>query len=249
MANLTGKELAKFAKSKLGTPYVYGAKGRDGKFTQIRLNSLARSYPSVFTSSYLNKIKKKGLVGKVCCDCSGLIDWYTHKGLGSYQLYSTAYARIPISNWKKFAVGTVVWKQGHVGVYIGNGKVVEEKGIDYGCIESDITDTSWKYGLTFSYIDYDIGDSDKIESSEITYKGKNPYKNNKPTRTLKKGCKGDDIKWLQWELNQAGFNLTIDGIFGTNTLNAVKKFKKSAKISPVSGAVGGRMVKALVNDK
>ena len=30
---LTGKGLADFAISKIGTPYVYGAKGADGKLT------------------------------------------------------------------------------------------------------------------------------------------------------------------------------------------------------------------------
>ena len=137
MANLTGVGLANFAKSKKGTPYIYGCKGADGKVTQAKVNSLARTYPSVFTSSYLYKIKRKGLVGKVCCDCSGLISWYTKKLLGSAQLYSQAKARLPISQWKKFAVGTVMWKQGHVGVYLGDGLVAEAKGIDYGTIISN----------------------------------------------------------------------------------------------------------------
>ena len=129
MANLTGTGMATFTKAKKGTPYVYGAKGADGVFTQTRLNTLAKMYPSMFTTSYLNKIKRKKLVGKVCTDCSGLISWYTGKVLGSSQLYSQAYARLPISKWQQFAVGTVVWKSGHVGVYLGNGKVVEAKGI------------------------------------------------------------------------------------------------------------------------
>ena len=114
-----------------------------------------------------NKIKAKKLVGKVCTDCSGLISWYTGRVLGSSQLYSQAYARLPISKWKQFAVGTVVWKSGHVGVYLGDGKVVEAKGIDYGTIISDINDTKWKYGLTFSWIDYDIKES--ISSDEISF--------------------------------------------------------------------------------
>ena len=58
MAKLTGRGLATFAKSKVGTPYVYGAKGADGKLTLARLNSLKKSYPDMFTTSYYNKAKK-----------------------------------------------------------------------------------------------------------------------------------------------------------------------------------------------
>jgi hypothetical protein len=87
MNKLTGQGLADFAISKLGTPYVYGAKGANGKFTQSQLSSLSKAYPSMFTNTYITKAKR--LIGKICCDCSGLISWYTGKELGSYQLYSS----------------------------------------------------------------------------------------------------------------------------------------------------------------
>ena len=244
MAVLTGEGLASFSKSKVGTPYVYGAKGADGKLTQTRVNWLAKNYPSVFTSKYLKKIKDRKYVGKICCDCSGLISWYTGKVYGSAQLYSKAYTRMPISQWKKFAVGTVLWKSGHVGVYIGDGLVVEEKGIDYGCVISKIGDTKWSYGLTFSWINYDI--AEKVDSDKITYKGTNPY--SVPKVSLKKGSKGEAVKWLQWELVEAGYKITIDGSFGTNTLNALKKFQKSAKIT-VDGICGPKTRAALIEDK
>ncbi len=46
-----------------------------------------------------------------------------------------------------------------------------------------------------------------------------------PTRTLKKGMTGDDVRWLQAALNRLGYPLTIDGNFGTNTYNAVLAFQ------------------------
>ena len=131
MATLTGNGLANFAKGKKGTPYIYGCKGADGAVTQKRVNMLASMYPSVFTAKYLNKIKTRKYIGKVCTDCSGLISWYTGKVYGSSQLYSKAYARLPMSRVNDFAVGTVLWKKGHVGVYLGDGLVAEAKGIDY----------------------------------------------------------------------------------------------------------------------
>ena len=104
--------------------------------TQAFYEYLKNAYKAVFTYSYQTKIRQKKLIGKVCCDCSGLISWYTNHVLGSSQLYAQAYTRLPIAKIKDFAVGTVLWKQGHVGVYIGieNGvpMCVEEKAIDYG---------------------------------------------------------------------------------------------------------------------
>ncbi|WP_242987881.1 peptidoglycan-binding protein [Anaerofustis stercorihominis] len=55
--------------------------------------------------------------------------------------------------------------------------------------------------------------------------------------TLKKGSKGSYVKKLQTKLNEFGYNLKIDGIFGAATLAAVKKFQKKYKLV-VDGIVG-----------
>lgn len=238
---LTGLGLAEFAKSKVGTPYVYGSKGSYGAFTQSQLNSLATAYRSVFTASYIRKAKK--YVGRVCTDCSGLISWYTGKLLGSSQMYSTASKRIPISKINEAPVGAVLWKSGHVGVYLGNGKVAEAKGINYGTVISNVSATKWKYALLFSYIDYDDVDS------AGTAKQTNPY--NVPTITMTQGSKGEGVKWVQWELTEAGYDFSkhggIDGNFGSYTKKCVKDFQSSAKID-VDGKVGPQTRKALLNN-
>lgn len=258
MANkLTGKKLAAFVKTKLGTPYVYGAKGADGPLTQSRCNELARSYPSIFTSTYLNKIKSRKYIGKTCCDCSGLISWYTGRILGSSQMYSSASKRLPMSQIKNFPIGTVLWKSGHVGVYIGlnsSGQpcCVEAKGIDYGCVKTIITNpNSWSYGLLFeSYITYENVPT-KIKT---TAKGKNPYK--EPTVAIKKGSTGSGAKWVQYELVEAGFaksfkyagkkysGVKIDGEIGVISVAAIKAFQQSSKIK-ADGIVGAKTIEAL----
>lgn len=261
MAKLTGKKLANFTKTKLGTPYVYGAKGADGVLTQARCNSLARSYPSIFTASYLNKIKTRKYVGKVCCDCSGLISWYTGRVLGSYQMYSSATKRLPMSQIKKFPIGTVLWRSGHVGVYIGlnsagQPECVEAKGIDYGCVKTIITNpNSWSYGLLFeNYISYE-----NIPTSvPTTSKGKNPY--SEPTTNIKKGSTGSGAKWVQYELVEAGFDksfkyagkkysgVKIDGEIGPISVAAIKAFQQSCKIT-VDGIVGAKTRVELIKNK
>ena len=50
------------------------------------------------------------------------------------------------------------------------------------------------------------------------------------------GLESNDVKWLQWELNESGFNCgKVDGIFGTNTEKATIKFKKKYKYTTPTG--------------
>ncbi len=235
---ITGQGLALFAESKKGTPYFYGSKMK--VLTENFMKQMHAAYPKVVTAAYMALARAKKQVGRVNVDCSGLVSAYTLHVLGSAQLYSQAYARMPISTWKSWAPGVVVWRSGHVGVYLGNGRVAEAKGINYGVVITDITKGSWKYGLTFSWLSYDI--ATPVPSNEITYKAANPYK--EPTRTLKKGSKGQDVKWLQYELVEAGYKLTIDGDFGKNTDKALRTYQKSAKLV-VDGKCGPATRKAL----
>lgn len=52
----------------------------------------------------------------------------------------------------------------------------------------------------------------------------NPY--NLTEKLMKKGSRGESVKWLQYRLNDLGYNLTIDGIYGAKTEAAVKDFQK-----------------------
>jgi N-acetylmuramoyl-L-alanine amidase len=74
-------------------------------------------------------------------------------------------------------------------------------------------------------------------------KPKNPYA--EPAATQKKGSKGTGVKWAQWELKQAGYNIGttgtgkdgIDGDFGSKTDAAVRAFQKKYGLV-VDGKVG-----------
>ncbi len=64
-----------------------------------------------------------------------------------------------------------------------------------------------------------------------------PSKYPVPTRTLKKGSQGDDVKWLQAALNKLGSSLTVDGDFGSGTEAAVKAYQKNNGLTQ-DGIVG-----------
>lgn len=208
-----------------------------------------KSYPKIVTLLYMAKARNKKQVGRINVDCSGLIAGYRGKNVGSSQLRATAKKRMPIAEVEKFAKGTVLWKSGHVGVYIGleNGvpMCVEAKGINYGTVKSRVADTKWEYGLTFSDMEYEY--EEKVPGLD---RQPNPY--TEPTVTIKKGSKdtnGTGVRWVQWELREAGFDkeftyngkkykpVTVDGSAGPITDAAIRSFQQSCKLQ-VDGKCG-----------
>lgn len=58
----------------------------------------------------------------------------------------------------------------------------------------------------------------------------NPY--NIPSSTVKKGDKGESVKWVQYQLVKGGYSLDIDGSFGGGTEKVVIKFQKDHALEP-----------------
>lgn len=68
----------------------------------------------------------------------------------------------------------------------------------------------------------------------------------KPTKNVKSGSTGNDVKWVQTKLNENGASLKVDGIFGAATLNAVLAFQKKQGLV-VDGIVGVKTIAELEN--
>lgn len=77
-----------------------------------------------------------------------------------------------------------------------------------------------KYGLT------------KYDNKEISL---NPYK--LTATVMRFGSRGESVKWVQYQLNKAGYSLARDGIFGQKTREAVKDFQLKRGLL-VDGIVG-----------
>ncbi len=154
MAKKTAAELVAWAESILGTPYVYGMKYQ--VLTQSLLNSLAASYPSTFTSSYIKKAQ--AFIGQICVDCSGVISACTGTERNSSGYKSTAIETVAISKLDDTMIGWGLWKSGHIGVYIGNGYLIEARGIDYGTVRSKVSSRDFTYAIKLCDIDYDTAE-------------------------------------------------------------------------------------------
>ena len=63
-------------------------------------------------------------------------------------------------------------------------------------------------------------------------------------KTLKKGCKGDEVKTLQKLLNKEGYNLVVDSDFGQKTHDALVAWQKAHGLV-ADGIVGPKTWKAL----
>ena len=72
----------------------------------------------------------------------------------------------------------------------------------------------------------------------------NPY--SVPDKTLKRGSRGNGVRWLQYELNRRGFGLVVDGIFGQKTEDAVRAYQNQRNLIS-DGIVGARTRAELQN--
>ena len=72
-----------------------------------------------------------------------------------------------------------------------------------------------------------------------------PYARPTGNPLLKNGSKGDGVSWVQSALNKLGYKLTVDGMFGSGTEEAVKQFQTSRGLS-VDGIVGKDTINKIV---
>lgn len=71
----------------------------------------------------------------------------------------------------------------------------------------------------------------------------NPYR--KPATYVKKGMQGNTVKWVQWQLACAGYNIAPDGIAGSKTDDAIRAFQKTHNCGPVDGIAGPKTIAEL----
>ena len=75
-----------------------------------------------------------------------------------------------------------------------------------------------------------------------------PYK--KTERMLRKGCRGEDVKWLQWQLINLGYYCGaagIDGDFGNGTYKGVETYQIAYGLD-VDGIVGPQTIQSLTKE-
>lgn len=132
--------------------------------------------------------------------------------------------------------GEVLWMEGHVGIYVGAGLVIEATAAwqnkvqvsalgNWGPQEGYPT-RSWKKHGKLQFLEYDT----ELESKSKTVKIELPI--------LKKGAEGEAVKSLQILLNgKQHFGMAIDGIFGPVTEQFLRDYQKAHGLE-VDGSCG-----------
>ena len=237
-----------------GYGYVYGAKGQ--MYSKAEAERMAESGSK---SDYYYLTTCKRWFGHYVTDCSGLV----YLALGKKNMrradgyMDSCKEKGDIKSIPNI-VGLIVWKKGHIGIYLGDGKVIESQGVAYGVVITNVKDRPWtKWG---KLPDIDYSQPKPTPQPQPTPKPtysfilkRTLYWNTKRYGKKATNMKGDDIRLVQTRLINLGYSCGkdgADGIYGENTYNAVVAFQKknkdkNGKALKADGIVGQKTCEAL----
>lgn len=144
--------------------YVYGTYG--SVLNETLLTGKISQYPDE-VGGYEDFIRQHWLGGRTA-DCVGLIKGYSWYDTETAQIQIGANGMPDISANAMFEnasekgtidtipeiPGLAVWHEGHIGIYIGNGEVVQAANTNAGVIRTPIGQSGWTHWLKIPYIQY-----------------------------------------------------------------------------------------------
>lgn len=159
-------DLAKWAihAQESGWGYVYGTYGAalDKSVFEFKKNQ----YPDE-VGGYADFIRQNWL-GRRTADCVGLIKgygWYDAES-GKINIGSNGMQDVSANGMFQVATekgtidtlpeipGLAVWHEGHIGIYIGNGEVIQAANTHAGVIRTPLNQSGWTHWLKIPYISY-----------------------------------------------------------------------------------------------
>lgn len=147
-----------------GWGYIYGTYGN------VLTENLLQDRASVFgceVTDYMDFIRQNWM-GKRCADCVGLIKgygWYDSTSgeirvgtngmmdVGANGMFANATVKGTIDTIPEVP-GLAVWHDGHIGIYIGNGEVIEAMNTLRGVTRTRLAGREWTHWLQIPYISY-----------------------------------------------------------------------------------------------
>ena len=125
----------------------------------------------------------------------------------------------------------------HIGIVTGKGEGAIHSSASHGCVAESkfrgkTINGGWNRIGLWNRVSYDYGDEGEAEPAQSTKASLEPL--------LRKGDRGEAVKEMQEALMARGYDLGrwgADGIFGKQTLKAVKAFQEDCGIK-ADGIVG-----------
>ena len=153
------------------------------------------------------------------------------------------------TDFSKIEIGEALGMKGHIGVYIGNGLAVEctyrwKDGVQITAVhnigkKAGYNGRSWTKHGKLPYVTYD-GKAETQPTTENTEATEKKADYTLGMRVLREGCKGEDVRALQYLLIANDCSCGDhgpDGSYGPATKKAVKKYqgKKGLEKDGVAG--------------
>jgi hypothetical protein len=266
----TNKGLVEYAKECLAlgdnSVYVYGTYG--DVLTKSLANSKREQYPKQNSTTRTKKYKNLCDGKHYAFDCVGLIKSYYWGGYGDPDyngktdksangMYSAAKVKGNIKDIPE-RIGILVQMDGHIGVYIGNGYVIEctpttkyakqKHGLG-GVCKTKLSDRKWLHWLECPYITYEKTETTKPETKPEA----KPETTEKPSFFPKKGywTYGDThenvgkIAEFMYKTFPAYTNKkALGNYYGKNIQTSIKEFQKRTGLER-DGSVGPKTLAKL----
>ncbi len=157
--------MVEYAKCQLGRPYWYGTFGNTA--TRSLLEAKQKQYPKHYQHARMEQYKSD--IGQRVHDCVGLIkgylwsespsaipDYKASQDVSANGMLKKCTERGRIATMPE-TPGVLVFMPGHVGVYIGNGRVIEARGFNFGVVETALKSRNWENWGKCPWIEYPSG--------------------------------------------------------------------------------------------
>lgn len=243
MAKFTNKGLMVYARAMCdyNAPYWFGVKGficSEALYKQKKAQ-----YPSQYPPQKWTEESFRVQYGKKGMDCSGLPASYLMSpcidanGICTDPLKPSVYnakydlsANALIEKCKEKGdistlpeiEGLILWKDGHVALYDGNGYCIEAKGHAFGTVRSKVSERGFKKW----------GKHPDIEYISEPVPTPTPSTGGLTLPELKRGTKCDEVTLFQLCMNDLGYKdangkpLEIDGSFGGKSESVCIQFER-----------------------
>lgn len=175
------------------------------------------------------------------CGCAYMIGLF--KRLGRWredENYTPKAGDIIFYDWddgKDFAAADNTGNPEHVGIVINdvNQVITVIEGNKNDKVDTRLVNCNGRYIRGYGLPNYSSKATHEVNQTPKPVVKKCPY--TEPTKDLRRGSKGNGVKWIQWHLNKSGALLKVDGSFGPLTKTATIKFQKNNNLV-ADGIVG-----------
>ena len=233
-----------------GWGYVWSLNGQ--LYTQEMADKFKKEKRSTSSSrnpkTYWTEDCKKW-IGKMAADCSGGI-------VGAIRTIDPSFGDRSANTFKsqftesgKISTipeipGLAVWRSGHIGIYEGNGNILEFRGTEYGAVRTKVKSRDFTHWGKIKGVEY--GETKPKEEPKWTVK--------RLLKLTSPMLKGADVREMQQRIYDYGIRVVVinnkaqtlkaDGTFGQITEAAVKAYQKSKGLV-VDGKAGKKTITAL----